>query len=182
MKNSTEEESNYFQNYLSNCKYASSKAVLQFMIDADASCNLFEHCNVDCLLEIMFLGTLPEFRGRKIATKLCEVSVKLARLLKMGENIKVSIDDENQQLPLQPVPKLVSAIFTSFISQRIGDVLGFEVAVDISYDKFTFNGQTYTSLLGPTNKTKSTTLVFKKIWLIKICFNAYNIDCTFCKM
>lgn len=132
------------------------------MIDADATCNLFEHCRVDCLLEIMFLGTIPECRGRKIATKLCEVSIKLAQLLKTGENIKVSVDNDNQ-LPLQPVPKLVSAIFTSFISQRIGKTLGFQVAVDISYEKFTYNGQTYAEKLGPANKTTSTTLAFKQI-------------------
>lgn len=163
MQNTTEEESNYFQNYLSGCKYPSSRGVLQFMIDADAECNLFEQCNVDCLLEIMFLGTLPEFRGRKIATKLCEVSIKLAQSLKMGDNVKVSVDNADQQLPLQPVPKLVSAIFTSFISQRIGNSLGFQVAMDISYEKFIFNGQTYASKLGPMNKTKSTTLAFKEI-------------------
>lgn len=151
--------SSYFQEYLSDCICPSSRAVVQFMMDTDAACDLFELCGVDCLLEIMFLGTLPQFRGKGVATKLCEVSVTLAHLLKTGRNIKLPVD--NKHLHPHPVPKLVSAIFTSFISQKIGKSLGFQIATSINYEKFVYNGQTYASKLG--SETTSTILEYKYV-------------------
>lgn len=124
------------------------------MIDSDASCNLFELYNVDCLMEIMFMATLPEYRGKGIGRKLIEVSIDLAKELHLGNNIKVSIDDK--QLQLEPVPKLVSAIYTSFITQKLGKALGFTKVAEISFETFMYKGKSFASRIG--DHTPSTTV------------------------
>lgn len=144
----------YFENFAKNCKQDASKGLVQFMIDADAACNLFEHYGVDCLLEIMFLATLPEYRKMGMGGKLTEISIELARKLFKGEMVKVPIDDA--KLELDPVPKVVSAIFTSCITQKIGQNYGFNKTVEISFEKFFYKGKTFASKIG--DHTPSTTL------------------------
>lgn len=147
-------EENYFEKFAANCKHESSRALVQFMIESDAACDLFQYYNVDCLLELMFMATLPEYRGRGVARKLTEVSIELGRALLRGENVKVSID--GSVLPLGPVPKVVSAIFTSYITQHLGKKLGFKKTAEISYEKFMFKGKSFASRIG--DSTKNTTL------------------------
>ncbi|KAJ8940083.1 hypothetical protein NQ314_010917 [Rhamnusium bicolor] len=158
VKNNSEDGS-YFENYAKSCKYSSSRGLVKFMIDADAACDMFEYCHVDCLLEIMFLGTLPEFRKSGIGKKLCEVSTEIARSLLRGDNIKQPMN--GKELPLEPVPKIVSALFTSPTSQRIGRSLGWEIVARISYEKFFHEGKTFASILG--KDIPDTTLEFKRL-------------------
>ncbi|RZC38515.1 uncharacterized protein BDFB_005282, partial [Asbolus verrucosus] len=136
-------ETPYFEIFAKTCQQRSSQAVVKFMLDIDNLCDLFDHCQVDCLLEIMFLGTLPEYRGKGIAKRLCEVSIEIAKNLLDGVNVKRSVD--GRELGLEPVPKIVSAIFTSFITQRIGRQLDFQIAAERSYELFEFEGKTFAS-------------------------------------
>lgn len=124
------------------------------MIDSDSACDLFKHYNIDCLMEIMFIATLREYRGKGIGKTLIESSMMLAQELNEGNNVKVSID--GSELEIEPIPKLVSAISTSFITQKIVKSLGFKRIVEISYEDFMFKGKTYASKLD--NKTSCTTL------------------------
>lgn len=130
------------------------------MIDADATLDLFEHCNVDCLLEIMFLGVLPEFCSRGIGRKLCEVSVRLAKSLKNGKNVKQAVE-VGKSLPLEPVPQIVSALFTSPISQKIGRSINWEMAARRSYEDYFHEGRSYASILG--KDIPDTTLEFTRL-------------------
>lgn len=156
--NTGDEGSKYFKEFASKCKSSASRGVLEYMLEADNSYDLFEYCKVDCLLEIMFLGTLPQYRSQRIATTLCEISIRLGRTLLCGENIKTSLT--NEELPLEPRPKLVSAIFTAINSQKIGQRLGFRCAVELSYKNFFFNGKSFASILGP-DAPPSATLEYK---------------------
>lgn len=158
MKNN-EGEGTYFENFARSCKYSSSRGVVQYMRDADAICDLFELCNVDCLLELMFLATLPEYGGKGIATNLCQLSLDLVQELKKGQNVKRSLD--GTELPLEPVPQIVAALFTSFISQKIGRKLNFTIAVTESYDNFYHEGVPFSKVIGP--KTPNFTLEYKEI-------------------
>ncbi|KAG5890463.1 hypothetical protein JTB14_012753 [Gonioctena quinquepunctata] len=153
------EAGTYFANYAKSCKHSSARSLVLFMSDADAHCDLFEQCDVDCLLEIMFISTLPNFMKKRIATKLCEVSTELAKRLLNGENVKQSVDGE--VLKLEPVPKLVAALFTSPISQRIGKCLDWQIAAIVSYDEFFHEGQTFSSVLG--DAIPYTTVEYKTI-------------------
>lgn len=147
-------EENYFEKFAAACKFESSKALVQFMIDSDAECDLFKYYDIDCLLELMFMATLPEYRGKGIAQKLTEISIELAKTLLQGENVKVSLD--GSELPLEPRPKVVSAIFTSFKTQRLGQKLGFTKTAEISYEKFIFKGKSFASRI--SDSTTATTL------------------------
>lgn len=149
----------YYDKFASSCKYQSSKALVQFMIDADAACDLFKHYNVDCVMELQFMATLPEYRGKGIAKKLFEVSIALAKELQKGNNVKLAID--NRELKLEPVPKVVSGIFTSFVTQNLAEKFDFVKTAEISYEHFMYKGQTFASRIGP--QTKSTTLQSLKL-------------------
>lgn len=148
---------------------ASSKALLQFMIDADEACNLFELCQVDCILEIVFLTVLPEYRGCKIGRKLFELSIKLAKTLKCNVDMMLPLRDptwkrdeeETSQLP----PGIVSAIFTSPITQKYGRDYDFTICKTINYDKFTYQGKTYAELLAQHghDEVSSVTIEYLKI-------------------
>ncbi|CAH0546839.1 unnamed protein product [Brassicogethes aeneus] len=154
-----EAEGTYFENFAKNCKYSSSRGVVQYMKDADSICDLFEYCNVDCILEIMFLATLPEYTSKGIATKLCELSIDLVKKLKQEINVKQSMD--GQEIPLEPIPKIAAALFTSNISQRVGRKLNFQIAATDSYDKYFYKGVAFSNVIGPT--TPYFTLEFKVI-------------------
>lgn len=129
------------------------------MADFDNKCDIFSLLNIDSLLEIMFLATLPIHRQKQISSKLCEASLLLAKKLYCGENVKVPLDGSD--LSLEPVPKAVSAIFTSFISQRIGEKLGFTRALVVSYDDVTYEGKKYSDRID--SETPYLTVEYKRI-------------------
>ncbi|KAF5294161.1 hypothetical protein FQR65_LT10872 [Abscondita terminalis] len=147
----------FFKEFISKCKYPSSKALIQFMIDADSVVDLFDLCQVNCLLEIMFIAVLKEYRGRGIAPKLFEMSMNIGKELLSGKNVKVSVTDD--ALPLEPVPKAACAILTSIYSQTLIKKLNLSIAADISYKKFTFEGESFANRIG--SDTPSTQVVYK---------------------
>jgi ribosomal protein S18 acetylase RimI-like enzyme len=49
-------------------------------------------------MEILFLGTLPEYRKMGIAKKLCELSVDVAQKLYDGVNVKKCVDGKDLAL------------------------------------------------------------------------------------
>lgn len=129
------------------------------MLTADAQIDIFELSDSTCLLELMFVGTLPEYRGKKVATTLFELSFELVKLLKSGVNVKRSLD--GKELPIEPVPTTVSAICTSLYTQKISEKLGFVIGNRSSYEKLQFRGQTFASKIGPD--PPDYTVVYKKI-------------------
>lgn len=130
-----------------------------FMKETDEACNLFELCNVDCLLELMFVSVLPSYWNRKIGEDLTNASIELVRRLALGENVKTSID--GTELGLEPIPKLIAALFTSPTSQRMGVKCQFEEAARISYENLYSRGKTFASILG--KDIKDTALMFKTV-------------------
>ncbi|KAF5294160.1 hypothetical protein FQR65_LT10871 [Abscondita terminalis] len=151
------EDAMFFESFISKCKCPSSKALIQFMIDADSVVDLFDLCQVDCLLEVMFLAVLPEHRGRGIAPILFEMSMNIGKDLMYGKNVKVPIT--NKTLPLEPIPKAACSILTSISSQTLIKKLNLVVAANISFEKFTFEGKSFADRIGPS--TPSTQVVYK---------------------
>ncbi|KFB35836.1 AGAP001449-PA-like protein [Anopheles sinensis] len=153
------DDSNYFEQFRdTKCTTDSSRALMQYMITMDAKVNLFERFNVTCLLEIMFLATLPAFTGCGIATQLVVQSVRLAEQLKSGEAVPLvaagaSVTSDR--------PQLVSALWTSRISQRVGAKAGFTVINTVPYTEFVFEGKPFTERIGPEHPFS--TLVVKNI-------------------
>ncbi|XP_055683621.1 arylalkylamine N-acetyltransferase 1-like [Lutzomyia longipalpis] len=99
---------------------AESRNIIKFLEFADGKIDLFEKFNTECFFECVFLASLPEFRGRKIAYHLVEHTVKLAKDIVAG-NYPETIDENLKGKK----PKIVFAIWTSKYSAKIGEKLGF---------------------------------------------------------
>ncbi|XP_058057402.1 uncharacterized protein LOC131208620 [Anopheles bellator] len=147
-------DDNYFEQFRdTKCTTDSSRSLMQYMITMDAKINLFERFNVKCLLEIMFLATLPACEGHGIGTRLVEQSVALAQRLRSGAELSADGGDRR--------PELVSALFTSRISQRVGEKNGFAVVNQVPHSEFVFRGKTFTERAGPEHPFS--TLVVKHL-------------------
>ncbi|KAL1497080.1 hypothetical protein ABEB36_008099 [Hypothenemus hampei] len=131
------EQGNFLTYYEKICQNFASKSVTRWMWQIEKlftmanKKNIFEFCNVNCVMELMFLGVLPEFRKRGIAKKLCEVSICLAKDLYRGLNVKTPIDDDLLQSGCPP--QAVTGIFTSPVTQKIARDLQFSNAAKFEY-------------------------------------------------
>lgn len=138
-------EKNYFERFSDNCRYKSSKALVDFMINMDSRINLFKHYNVNCILELMFLVTHSAYGKRRIGELLITSSLELGKELKRGKNVKtpVTIHGNDELSNADKIPTLASAIMTSNYSQRIAAKLHFDQLIEVFYDEFEFNGKKY---------------------------------------
>lgn len=143
-------EPSFFEKFRDEqCTSPSSKSLMNYMITMDSKIDLFDHFKIDTLFEIMFLAVLPQYRGRQIGFMLCECSVQLAEKLKNDESecelLHASIKTRR--------PKVVSALWTSNITKKIGSKLGFDVVLEESYDNFVFNGKPFSARIPKENQT-----------------------------
>ncbi|KAK0080243.1 hypothetical protein PV325_000240 [Microctonus aethiopoides] len=152
-----------FEQFSKNCKTKSTKALVNFMIDVDAKLDLFKHYNADCILEIMFLATLDNYKQRRIGELLVSSSLEIGRHLFRGKSVKtpVEINDNETINNYNSVPSLVSAIMTSSYSQKISDKLGFDSLIDVSWDEFTYSGKKFSEKIPSFHK--SARLVAKRL-------------------
>lgn len=116
------------------------------MIDFDSLCNLFDICQTDCLMELMFLGVYPEYRGQGIGKQLFKTSLEIASLLKNGTNVKQPI--ETTSMELKPNPGAVCSILTSAATHKIGKDLNFSSAVKKDIGDFEYEGRNFKSVVG----------------------------------
>ncbi|KOX73397.1 hypothetical protein WN51_14443 [Melipona quadrifasciata] len=153
-----------FEIFSENCKYKSSKALVDFMINMDTRINLFKHYNTDCIFEIMFLSTLPNYQKRKIGELLISTSIEVAKQLKKRNIVKIPviINDDNKIHNLEALPNLVSALMTSNYSQKIAVKCGFENLMSISFEEFEFKGKTFSERIG--NEHRNCVLVSKRLF------------------
>lgn len=102
--------------------------------------DLLQVYGVDCLFEIIMLGTLPGHSGAGIGRNLCAYSVELAQRLKDGECFE-HVSDEIRLLGCRP--QVVAGIFSSTYSQRIGAQLGLQTNGSVQYAEKVLNGKTF---------------------------------------
>lgn len=136
---------------------------MDFMIDVDSRINLFKHYNVNCILELMFLATLPDYGCRRIGELLIVSSLELGKELRRGKKVKtpVTIHGSNELTNADAVPVLASAIMSSIYSQRIAMKLHFDQLLELSYDEFEFDGKKFSERIDP--KHQLCTLVAKRL-------------------
>lgn len=125
------------------CKSDNAKSLMNYMISVDSKVNIFERFDVTALLEIMFLAVLPDYGRRGVGLNLCKYSVDLARELKQGMNQEMLRPEQRLNLP-----QVVSAIWTSKKSQKIGGKLGFECLHVEFHKNHTFDDRTYADRIG----------------------------------
>ncbi|XP_024881101.1 uncharacterized protein LOC112460579 isoform X1 [Temnothorax curvispinosus] len=147
-------EKSFFERFSDNCRYKSSKALVDFMINVDSRVNLFKHYYVDCILEIMFIATLPTYGKRRIGEMLITSSLELGEELRRDKNVRIpiTIHGSDEVTNADAVPALVSAIMTSNYSYRIAMKLHFDVLLEVSYDEFEFNGKKYSERVGQEHR------------------------------
>ncbi|XP_003701210.1 arylalkylamine N-acetyltransferase 1 [Megachile rotundata] len=152
LQNSTEKSA--FEIFSENCKYESSKALVDFMVNVDSRIDLFKHYNTDCIFEIMFLATLPSKQKRRVGEVLVSSSIELAKELKRGKSVKtpVTVNGDNSIQNKDAVPSLISAIMTSNYSQKIMQKCGFESLVRVDYEEFSFKEKTFSERIGSEHK------------------------------
>ncbi|KAL5274145.1 hypothetical protein ACFFRR_000730 [Megaselia abdita] len=98
-----------------SCLSPNSKCLMNYMINMDQRINVFDQFSIDCVIEIMFLATLPEFERKGIGRNLTKYSVNLAE--ELGRGVGTEHIDESL---VQRVPKGVAALWTSSYSAIIG--------------------------------------------------------------
>ncbi|XP_011707436.1 PREDICTED: uncharacterized protein LOC105462500 isoform X1 [Wasmannia auropunctata] len=147
-------EKSFFERFSDNCRYKSSKALMDFMINVDSRINLFKHYYVNCILEIMFLATLPTYGKRGIGEMLITSSLELGKELRHGKNVRipVTIRGSNELTNADAVPTLASAIMTSFYSYRIAMKLHFDKLLEVSYDEFEYNGKKFSEKISQVHR------------------------------
>ncbi|KAL5274128.1 hypothetical protein ACFFRR_000718 [Megaselia abdita] len=140
-----------------SCTSPNAKNLMNYMINMNKMCNVFTKHSIDCVIELMFLATLPEFGKKGIAYDCSRYTIELAKELSKGigmENISTEFQGK--------FPKGVAALWTSTFSAKIGKKLGFEVLNTVPYTEFSFNGKTYDQSIGPVHpKSEQVFLLFK---------------------
>lgn len=120
---------------------------MNYMIVADSRVDIFEHFNVDSLLEIMFLAVLEDYGRKGIGYNLCKYSVELAQDLSEGKDVEKYLNKD------EPRPQLVSSLWTGRNTQIIGARLGFDVIYQEPFTEFSFNGKSFAERNGDLNLT-----------------------------
>lgn len=132
----------YFEKFRDKCKTDNAKSLINYMIEADSKVDIFEHFQVDSLLEIMFLAVLEEYGRKSIGLNLFKYSVELAQGLKSGKYLEDFLTNN------EPSPKLVSSLLTGKYSQILGTKLGFEVIYQEPFANYSFNGKSFAERVG----------------------------------
>ncbi|XP_048516173.1 arylalkylamine N-acetyltransferase 1 [Athalia rosae] len=143
-----------FETFMDNCKFESSQALVAFMHNVDSRLNLFEHHNVENILEIMFLATLPSHGQRRLGELVTAASVEIGRQLKSGNDVKtpVEINGDDSITNKNSVPELVSALCTSEYSHKIFEKLGFDSLLSAEFTEFECRGKKFSDRIGDLNK------------------------------
>lgn len=122
------------------CQSDSSRAFIEFMIVLDSKLDLFEHYNVDCIFESMFLATLPSSERKGIGRWLTHFSYEFAQTIGRGEYLEL-VSDEVRSSGKRP--QVFSAIYSSAFSQKIGRRLQLDEHTEVLYDDLYFKGISY---------------------------------------
>uniref|UniRef100_A0A1B6E1D1 N-acetyltransferase domain-containing protein n=2 Tax=Clastoptera arizonana TaxID=38151 RepID=A0A1B6E1D1_9HEMI len=123
-------EKSYFEKFRDEkCKEQNSICLMNDMIKVDSAVDAYGAYDANCSMEIMFLATLPDYRRRGIATDLVKYSVELGSSL-------IKTDNTN-------VPQIVTSLFTSIGTYKIGKKLAFDELHFCKWNEFEFQGVSY---------------------------------------
>ncbi|XP_034944980.1 uncharacterized protein [Chelonus insularis] len=135
--------SNIFNEVVNNhVKQRSALALIQFLDDIESKVNLFERYNTQAAMEIFYVGTDPDYCGRRIGHGIVSASLELARGLQRYQNN-----------PDQIVPGVAFGVFTSNYSQKIAESFHFEWLETVWYSDCEYWGKTMAERIGDEHKT-----------------------------
>ncbi|PZC84316.1 hypothetical protein B5X24_HaOG205511 [Helicoverpa armigera] len=144
-------EKTFFETFAEErCKRASSRALVDLMVEFDTKCNFYERYNVDCGCEFMFLGTHRHHRQKHLGELLCQTAVEQTRKIKDNPVTPLSIQDLGQKYsfmkprkPVTKIPKICTALCSAIGTQKIVRSLGFTVVATFSLTDCLFNGKPF---------------------------------------
>ncbi|XP_021915801.1 uncharacterized protein LOC110827934 isoform X2 [Zootermopsis nevadensis] len=137
--------------------------VLNYLTKVEGKVDVFAHYGVNCILEHMFLATLTEFYGRGVGRRLVQITEEVANALASGEDVIAPLQENTNPWKKGSVPKVqaLMAVFTSTVSQKIGNSLGWDQLAIVNHDELLFEGEPYSLRIGPDHPT--TILMGKKV-------------------
>lgn len=124
-----------------------AQCLMDYMISMDSMVDAMAVYSLDCVCELMFLATLPEYGRLGLSRALTEMTVQLTRELGEGhefEDVAEGLRDKR--------PKAVTALWTSHFTQRIGLALGFKVLNTVPFSRFEYNGKRFDERIDPLHK------------------------------
>ncbi|KAH0555023.1 hypothetical protein KQX54_014758 [Cotesia glomerata] len=151
---SSENQKSYLELFSEQCKYKSSKCLVDFMISMDKRQDFFKQYNTNCTMDILSLATLPEYKKRGIGEYLVASSYDSGQQSSQGKDVKVSAHPDGKTITnADAIPSALTTIMTSDYSQKICVNLGFEAFAKESYDNFTFDGKKFSERIMYGSKT-----------------------------
>lgn len=137
--------------------------VIRYLTEVEGRVDVFAHYGATCVLEHMFLATMPGFYGRGVGRRLVQATEEVAKALARGEDVIAPLNKDSNPWKSGSPPKVqaLMAIFTSSISQKIGNSLGWDKLAVVSHDELFFEGKPYSYRIGPDHP--SSDLMGKKI-------------------
>ncbi|XP_023177073.1 uncharacterized protein LOC111603635 [Drosophila hydei] len=141
-------EDNFFVKfYNEQSKSPQAKALMDYMITMDSKIDVCTEYHMDCVCELMFLATLPDFGRQGLGRALTETTIRLTRELEQGqglEDVPPGLQDKR--------PKAVTALWTSLFTQKIGKAVGFQVLNTVPFSEYEYNGKRFDERIEPIHK------------------------------
>lgn len=117
----------------------------------ETSYDLYKEWNIDCVWEILFLTTHPDYNNKGLASSLTKYSMDYAQKMNNGS----LSSEELEKLPIHirnEKPKALCSLFSSLFTQKIGDKFGFETVFKLSHDDYSFEGKTFAEKVDKIHK------------------------------
>ncbi|KAH8381360.1 hypothetical protein KR093_003042, partial [Drosophila rubida] len=150
-------EDNFFVKFLKEQVHSpQALCLMNYMITMDSKIDVCAMYNMDCVNELMFLATLPEFGRHGIGRALVEATIEFTHELSQGKGVE-DIAEELRGLR----PAAVTALWTSFFTQKIGKKVGFKVLNSVPYSEFEYNGKRFDERIDPVHNKHSEQVVYK---------------------
>lgn len=119
----------YFETFIP--KHPIAKQYYQINAAIDQALDCYEFLQTNCYYEAMFGTVVPEFRKNNLTINLLKASEKIAKCLKDGENVRVSVSGGD--LPPCAKPNGIIGICTSPSSIKLTKKLEFRTAKVVEF-------------------------------------------------
>ncbi|XP_060647711.1 uncharacterized protein LOC132785575 [Drosophila nasuta] len=150
-------EDNFFVKFLKEQVHSpQALRLMDYMITMDSKIDVCAVYNMDCVNELMFLATLPEFGRLGLGRSLVDVTIQFTQELSQGKGLE-DIAEELRELR----PAAVTALWTSVFTQKIGKDVGFTVLNTVPYSEFEYNGKRFDERIDPLHNKFSQQVVYK---------------------
>uniref|UniRef100_A0A2A4JJB4 N-acetyltransferase domain-containing protein n=1 Tax=Heliothis virescens TaxID=7102 RepID=A0A2A4JJB4_HELVI len=137
-----------------NFKHKSVKLFYDFAVELESRADLFNRYNTKCIMEELYMATMPDFQKRKIGELLCYSAYKLGQELYKGHYFKTPLDGQDSEITnAKDIPTHLVALTTSYYTQRLADKLGYDNVLEVDYKDYQIEGINICERIGDKHKT-----------------------------